>query len=188
MISVSALVLVLFVGRGMLRNVYKGIGQLVHLARNARDPAFVPAEFGAEGSELAQISAALLAMRGDLLSYEKTLVESEARATAANKAKSSFLASMSHEIRTPMVGVAGMLELLAHTKLNSEQREQVEIEHQVRVIGVSGGHAYRPIQVRQRLVLRVGFGFLDAAFDFTNGVQVLRNFGAIACAEVAVQA
>jgi signal transduction histidine kinase/CheY-like chemotaxis protein len=126
-ISISALILVLFVGRGMLRNVYKGIGQLVHLARKARDPAFVPAEFGAEGSELAQISAALLTMRGDLLSYEKTLVESEARATAANKAKSSFLASMSHEIRTPMVGVAGMLELLAHTKLDAGQREQVDI-------------------------------------------------------------
>jgi len=126
-ISVAALILVLFVGRGMLRNVYKGIGQLVHLARNARDPAFVPAEFGAEGSELAQISAALLAMRTDLLSYEKTLIESEARANAASKAKSSFLASMSHEIRTPMVGVAGMLELLTHTRLDAEQREQLEI-------------------------------------------------------------
>src|SRR5437879_1606902 len=34
---------------------------------------------------------------------------------------------MSHEIRTPMVGVAGMLELLAHSKLDVGQREQVDI-------------------------------------------------------------
>jgi signal transduction histidine kinase/CheY-like chemotaxis protein/HPt (histidine-containing phosphotransfer) domain-containing protein len=127
-LSVAALIFVIIVGRGILRNVYKGIGQLVHLARHARDPAFVPpVEFEAEGSELGQINEALLAMRGDLISYEMDLLESEARATAANKAKSSFLASMSHEIRTPMVGVAGMLELLAQTRLDAEQREQLEI-------------------------------------------------------------
>ena len=127
-ISIAALLLVIVVGRGVLRNVYKGIGQLVHLAGNVRDPNFVlPQKFEAEGSELAQINDALMAMRSDLLVYEKNLIESEARATAANKAKSTFLASMSHEIRTPMVGVAGMLELLAHTELDSEQKQQVEI-------------------------------------------------------------
>jgi len=127
-ISVLALAFVIVVGRGMLRNVYKGIGQLVHLARHVRDPAFIlPEEFEAEGSELGQINDALIAMRSDLLTYEKELIESEARANAANKAKSSFLASMSHEIRTPMVGIAGMLELLAHTRLDSDQRQQLEI-------------------------------------------------------------
>src|SRR6185369_10898815 len=74
-----------------------------------------------------QINDALIAMRSDLLTYEKDLIESEARATNASKAKSTFLASMSHEIRTPMVGVAGMLELLAHTKLDADQQQQVEI-------------------------------------------------------------
>jgi signal transduction histidine kinase/DNA-binding NarL/FixJ family response regulator len=127
-ISIAALIFVIVIGRGMLRNVYKGIGQLVHLARHVRDPAFVlPEEFEAEGSELGEINEALIAMRSDLLTYEKNLIESEARATAASKAKSTFLASMSHEIRTPMVGVAGMLELLAHTRLDSEQRQQLEI-------------------------------------------------------------
>ena len=129
LISIAALLLVIVVGRGVLRNVYKGIGHLVHLARHVRDPDFVlPAQgFGAAGNELGQINDALVAMRSDLLTYEKDLLESEARATAANKAKSSFLASMSHEIRTPMVGVAGMLELLAHTKLDTDQRQQIEI-------------------------------------------------------------
>jgi len=127
-VSVGALLFVLLVGRGILRNVYRGIGALVHLARHARDPGFVPIEeFHVEGSELGQIEEALVAMRSDLLAYEESLVESEARANAANKAKSSFLASMSHEIRTPMVGVAGMLELLAGTRLDADQKQQVEI-------------------------------------------------------------
>ena len=127
-ISLAALLFVIVIGRGVLRNVYKGIGHLVHLARHVRDPNFVlPQSFEAEGHELGQISTALTAMRSDLLTYERDLLESEARATAASKAKSTFLASMSHEIRTPMVGVAGMLELLAHTRLDGDQRQQVEI-------------------------------------------------------------
>ncbi|TXG94665.1 MAG: response regulator [Zoogloea sp.] len=42
-------------------------------------------------------------------------------AEQANQAKSLFLATMSHEIRTPMNGIIGMAELLAYTRLNTEQ-------------------------------------------------------------------
>ena len=127
LLSLFTLLLVAAVGRGILRNVYKGVESLVHLARHARQHDFVaPANFDPEG-ELGQIHAALLAMRQDLLKYEANLVDSEARAQAANRAKSTFLASMSHEIRTPMVGVASMLELLAQTRLDADQRQQIEI-------------------------------------------------------------
>jgi PAS domain S-box-containing protein len=46
-------------------------------------------------------------------------------AEAANQAKSTFLATMSHEIRTPMNGVLGMMEVLEHQGLDSEQRRTV---------------------------------------------------------------
>lgn len=58
---------------------------------------------------------------------ERTVIEARIEAEQANAAKDTFLATMSHEIRTPLNGLLGMLELLAFSPLDAEQRATLEI-------------------------------------------------------------
>ena len=81
--------------------------------------------YGADGQP-----SGMLGIAGDIRQLRRLQAElraSEARALEASRAKSAFLAAMSHEIRTPMIGVTGMVEVLAHTKLDADQRRALNI-------------------------------------------------------------
>lgn len=56
----------------------------------------------------------------------RALTRATEEARRASEAKTRFLANMRHEFRTPLNGLAGMTELLATTRLDSEQRECLE--------------------------------------------------------------
>lgn len=57
---------------------------------------------------------------------ERRLAE---EAQAANRAKSEFLATMTHELRTPLIGMLGLVELLAQSRLDPQQRKDLDTLH-----------------------------------------------------------
>lgn len=125
--SVVTLLIVLVVGRQILRHIYRGVEKLVKLAHATQRGDYDAPVGRLPRGELGVVAEAFLSMRDTLARNEVDLRESEAHAQDANRAKSAFLAAMSHEIRTPMIGVTGMLELLSHTDLDTEQRHCVTV-------------------------------------------------------------
>ena len=126
-LSLAALLIVLVTGRRVLRNIYRGIEQLLRMsqAMRAGDYALTPTH--QVRGEMREVVGAFRDMREEVQRKNAALSESEARAQDATRAKSAFLAAMSHEIRTPMIGITGMLELLEHTPLDAEQRRSIAI-------------------------------------------------------------
>ena len=68
---------------------------------------------------------ALLVLPAYSSSLLTKLTDALARAEAANRAKSRFLATMSHELRTPLHAIIGMADLLRMSPLRSEQQDMV---------------------------------------------------------------
>ncbi|MEO8115151.1 MAG: histidine kinase dimerization/phospho-acceptor domain-containing protein, partial [Phenylobacterium sp.] len=66
----------------------------------------------------------------DLVDAEIALLQAKEEAEAANRAKSTFLATMSHEIRTPLNGVLGMAQAMAVDELGEVQRERLDVIRQ----------------------------------------------------------
>ncbi len=65
-----------------------------------------------------------------VLSTFSDISESErlrTKAEEAEQAKSEFLANMSHEIRTPLNSIYGFLQLLNETKIDTTQKEYIDI-------------------------------------------------------------
>ena len=52
------------------------------------------------------------------------------------------------------------------------QRQHLKVEHQPCVVGIRSGHSDGAIQIGQCVVLRIGFGLLDAPLDFANTLHV----------------
>ncbi|HEX7129226.1 MAG TPA: ATP-binding protein [Rhodanobacteraceae bacterium] len=126
-LSAIALLIVAYAGRRVLRNVYRGIEQMVRMAQGMRAGDFDVHPGKRVPGEIGEVMDVFKDMRSDIKRNAAELRTSEARAQEASRAKSSFLAAMSHEIRTPMIGITGMLELLEHTRLDAEQRRCVNI-------------------------------------------------------------
>jgi len=116
------------------------------------------------------------------------LAEATEAAEAANQAKSTFLAAMSHEIRTPLIGVLGMLEVLARSKLNGEQRRQLNIVHQsaqalLQIIGdildfskiEAGKLEVEPVTVSLRQLLSRVVGNFSAAAE-SKGLRLVMDY------------
>jgi signal transduction histidine kinase/CheY-like chemotaxis protein/HPt (histidine-containing phosphotransfer) domain-containing protein len=121
-LSLFTLAVVLLVGVRLAHNLARGIEGLDLMARRLLERDFREQPVHRPSGELGEVVDAFNAMRAELLRYGGELRASELRANAANRAKSAFLATMSHELRTPMIGVTGMVEVMAHTRLDEDQR------------------------------------------------------------------
>jgi PAS domain S-box-containing protein len=62
----------------------------------------------------------------ELKNKERALTEATLEAEEARAGQETFLAAISHELRTPLNGVMGMVNLLAGTPLNDEQRDYTD--------------------------------------------------------------
>jgi PAS domain S-box-containing protein len=93
-----------------------------------KDGSLVPVMLSAVKIELGGELYVLAIMRDitERKRIDREMIAARDAALAASRAKSEFLSNMSHEIRTPLNAILGMAEVLAETRLDTEQRRYVE--------------------------------------------------------------
>ena len=94
-----------------------------------KDGRLVPIEVGLSKltTRTGMIYTAIIRDISESVTAEAALNQAVSEATAANAAKSAFLAAMSHEVRTPLNGVLGMAQAMARDHLPPKQAERLEI-------------------------------------------------------------
>lgn len=87
--------------------------------------------------EIAEMAHAVNYFVTEIRNREEKLNQAKEAAEAANRAKSTFLATMSHELRTPLNGILGYAQILSKDpSLSSGQREGLNVIRQ------SGNHLF----------------------------------------------
>src|SRR5262245_37613258 len=65
--------------------------------------------------------------------------------------------------------------------------ENLQVEHELRVIGELRGDSYRPVDVGHLRILRSAFGTLDLSLHLANTIQILIHTHAIGNAEALLE-
>ena len=114
---------------GALERLIRDAGDGSEPKGRRKDGSEFPVEVRSSPIRTAEGSWSASAVRDitDRVFVEEELVAARERAEEASRAKSAFLAAMSHEIRTPMNAILGMADMLWESRLNTDQRQYVEV-------------------------------------------------------------
>ncbi|NQE63920.1 ATP-binding protein [Caulobacter sp. RHG1] len=117
-----------------------------------------------------------------LLARRSTLARAaQARAQAANQAKSEFLATISHEIRTPLNSILGFASLVADDpNLSAESRRRLDLVGQA-------GRSLAEIVGDLLDFAKVEAGRMDLTLTPTSPIALLRDTTAIIAPEAAAK-